>query len=112
MQEEFIDNVTVVGFPCKNFGGQEHSSNADIKAFVVNEAKANFTVLGRVECEAGDNTEPLFVWMKSKINNSITGNNLKWNFHKYLLSSEGQVMRRYSPIDEPSKIAADLRKLL
>ena len=102
----------MVGFPCRNFGGQEYKSNGEIKAFVENEAKAKFTVLGCVDCEAGEKTEPLFAWMKSKVNNSITGNSMKWNFHKYLLNSDGQVIRRYSPIDEPSKIAAYLRKEL
>uniref|UniRef100_A0A4W3J457 Glutathione peroxidase n=1 Tax=Callorhinchus milii TaxID=7868 RepID=A0A4W3J457_CALMI len=92
--------LRILGFPCNQFGKQEPGSNAEIKEFAKG-FDVNFDMFSKVEVN-GENAHPLWKWLKDQPKGKGTlGNAIKWNFTKFLINREGQVVKRYSPIDDP-----------
>lgn len=73
---------------------------------------ATFPVLGKLECDNGDQTHPLYSYLKSSLSGGILGSGLKWNFAKFLCDADGIPIKRYSPLTNPSAIEADILPLL
>lgn len=103
--------LEILAFPCNNFGAQEPGSNSDVLKFAKSKG-ATFPVLGKVECENGDQTHPLFVYLKEKQGGGLLGSALKWNFTKFLCNSEGVPVKRYGPQESPLSFESDIVKLL
>uniref|UniRef100_V9L3D9 Glutathione peroxidase n=1 Tax=Callorhinchus milii TaxID=7868 RepID=V9L3D9_CALMI len=94
--------LRILGFPCNQFGKQEPGSNAEIKEFAKG-FDVNFDMFSKVEVN-GENAHPLWKWLKDQPKGKGTlGNAIKWNFTKFLINREGQVVKRYSPIDDPQE---------
>ncbi|CAI5799036.1 phospholipid hydroperoxide glutathione peroxidase [Podarcis lilfordi] len=90
-----------------NFGKQEPGTNEEIKAFAAGYG-VKFDMFSKIEVN-GDGAHPLWKWMKSQPKGRGTlGNAIKWNFSKFLINKEGQVVKRYSPMDDPFVIEKDL----
>lgn len=97
----------VLAFPCNQFGGQEPGSAAEIRAFA-NRYGAKFPMFGKVDVN-GPNAHPLYTFLKS--GTSVLPD-IKWNFSKFLVDKDGQVVQRYAPTRLPSAIEPEILKLL
>ncbi|KAK7159895.1 hypothetical protein R3I94_006046 [Phoxinus phoxinus] len=99
--------LRIMGFPCNQFGNQEPGTEAEIKTFAEG-YKAEFDLFSKIDVN-GDDAHPLWKWMKEQPKGAgFLGNNIKWNFTKFLIDRQGQVVKRYSPMDNPSVIEKDL----
>lgn len=103
--------LIILGFPCNQFGGQEPGSNEEIQAFCSLNYGVNFPVLGKIDVN-GDQTDPLFKYLKEKAPGILGSEMIKWNFTKFLVNKEGVVVKRYAPQTEPKDIEDDINELL
>lgn len=103
--------LRILAFPCNQFGGQEPGTEAEIKEFAKG-FNAEFDLFSKIDVN-GDNAHPLWKWMKAQPNGKgFMGNSIKWNFTKFLINKEGDVVKRYAPTDDPSVVEKDLPKYL
>ena len=102
---------SVLGFPCNQFGGQEPGTEAQILEFCTLHYEVSFPMYGKVEVN-GEGTHPLYAHLKSAAPGLLGSESLKWNFTKFLVDSEGRVVRRYAPTDSPESIEKDIEALL
>jgi glutathione peroxidase len=110
-QEFGAKGLVVVGFPSNEFGGQDPGSNGDIAGFCELNYGVSFPMMGKVEVN-GAKAHPLWKWMKSSAPGLLGSEAVKWNFTKFLIGKDGQVIKRYAPTDTPESMKADIRKAL
>lgn len=103
--------LTVIGFPCNQFGGQEPGTNTEIQKFCSLNYGVTFPVLGKLEVN-GKGADPLYVHLKSTAPGLLGSEAIKWNFTKFLVDREGRVTGRYAPQVKPAAIAPDIEKAL
>ncbi|GGA36333.1 glutathione peroxidase [Paenibacillus physcomitrellae] len=101
----------VLGFPCNQFAGQEPGTEAEIKQFCELNYQVSFPMFAKVEVN-GDNTHPLYKYLKENAPKEEPTGDIEWNFAKFLVDRTGQVVKRYSSRTEPAAIEADLPELL
>jgi glutathione peroxidase len=108
LSELYKDKLVVVGFPANNFGGQEPGTNQDIKTFCKENFSVTFPMSGKVSVK-GDDIDPLFKYLTETENPDFTGE-IKWNFEKFLLDENGNLIHRFrsavTPLDP--KITSNL----
>ncbi len=103
--------LTVLGFPCNQFGAQEPGDAAEIANFCALTYDVSFPVLAKVEVN-GDGADPLYKYLK-KVKPGLMGlQSIKWNFTKFLIDKEGNPVARYAPTDKPESLAPAIEKLL
>jgi glutathione peroxidase len=103
------NGLMVLGFPCDQFGHQEPGDEAEIKNFCSTSYDVTFPLFAKIEVN-GDNTHPLYRWLKKQAKGLLGSEAIKWNFTKFLVDPEGNVVKRYAPTDTPEKIEKDLQK--
>ena len=101
----------VLGFPCNQFGGQEPGSADEIASFCSLTYDVTFPVFGKIDVNGSD-AAPLYRWLKKQAPGLFGTEGIKWNFTKFLIDREGQVVERYAPQTKPEDIAGDIEKLL
>ncbi|CAK0770075.1 putative phospholipid hydroperoxide glutathione peroxidase 6, mitochondrial [Coccomyxa viridis] len=101
--------LVILGFPCNQFGGQEPGSNAEVKKFAQARG-AKFPIMAKVDVN-GSKADPVFSFLKSKQGGLLTSD-LKWNFTKFLVSREGDVVKRYGSTTTPLSIEEDIKQYL
>ncbi|MFC7490430.1 MULTISPECIES: glutathione peroxidase [unclassified Knoellia] len=102
--------LVVLGFPCNQFGGQEPGEAADIGAFCQRNYGVSFPMFDKVEVN-GDDAHPLFEWLRHE-KGGLLGSKIKWNFTKFLVGRDGQVIKRYGSTTKPESLTADIEKAL
>jgi len=102
--------LEILGFPCDQFGHQEPGSDADIRSFCDLNYGVTFPLFSKIEVN-GDGAHPLYKWLKSE-KAGLLGEKIKWNFTKFLIDKQGNVVDRYAPTTTPEKIAADIEREL
>nr|XP_023699416.1 phospholipid hydroperoxide glutathione peroxidase, mitochondrial-like isoform X2 [Paramormyrops kingsleyae] len=103
--------LCILAFPSNQFGRQEPGTEQQIKEFAKS-YKAEFDLFSKIDVN-GDEAHPLWKWMKAQPKGKGTfGNNIKWNFTKFLIDREGKVVKRYSPLSDPVVVEKDLHKYL
>jgi glutathione peroxidase len=102
---------TVLGFPCDQFGHQEPGSEAEIQSFCSLTYDVTFPLFAKIEVN-GNGAHPLYQYLKKARPGLLGSEAIKWNFTKFLVNREGQVLKRYAPTDTPEKIEEDLRGMM
>lgn len=103
--------LTVLGFPCNQFGQQEKGSADEIATFCERNFGVQFPLMSKIEVN-GDGAHPLYRWLKAQAPGLLGSKAIKWNFTKFLVGRDGQVIRRYAPQDAPAKLAKDIAAAL
>ena len=112
LYKEYQDKgLVVLGFPCNQFKAQEQASNAEIGVFCQKNYGVDFPMFSKVDVNGAD-AEPLFEWLKKKAPGVLGSKTIKWNFTKFLVSSDGESVTRYATATNPEKITADIVKAL
>ncbi len=112
LYEKYRDQgLTILGFPCNQFGSQESRSNDEIQEFCETRFSIQFPVLAKIEVN-GTDADPLFQFLKKEAPGVLGTQAIKWNFTKFLVDREGRVVGRYAPNTQPSEIEADILKTL
>lgn len=102
---------SVLGFPCNQFGSQEPGDESSIKNFCETNYAVTFPMFAKVDVN-GPEADPFFQWLKSSKPGILGTEGIKWNFTKFLVSREGEVLKRYGSNDSPASIAADIESAL
>jgi glutathione peroxidase len=111
LYEKYVDQgLVILGFPCNQFAGQEPGNAEEIGDFCQRNYGVSFPMFDKIEVN-GDNTHPLYKWLKTE-KGGMLGDAIKWNFTKFLVGRDGQVVKRYAPTTEPEKIADDIEDAL
>ena len=104
-------DVVVLGFPCNQFGSQEPGDSAEIASFCQKNYGVSFPLFAKIDVN-GDDAHPLFLYLKAKAPGLLGSEGIKWNFTKFLVSRDGEVLKRYAPALPPDAIAADIEAQL
>ncbi len=112
LYEEFHDRgFEVLGFPCNQFGGQEPGESEDIAQFCERNYGVTFPMFAKIDVNGGA-THPLFKWLKNEAPGILGTKDIKWNFTKFLVDRNGNVVGRYASTTRPDAISGDIEKLL
>ncbi|MBE2262522.1 MAG: glutathione peroxidase [Burkholderiaceae bacterium] len=103
--------LVVLGFPCNQFGNQDPGSNEDIASFCQLNYGVSFPMMAKVDVNGVD-ADPLFQWLCAEAPGLLGSKAIKWNFTKFLVGRDGQVIRRYAPTDTPKALVGDIEKAL
>ena len=103
--------LQVLGFPCNQFANQDPADDDTIKQFCQTNYGVSFPVFARIMVN-GKNAHPLFTHLKSKARGFLWSKRIKWNFTKFLVDHEGNVVKRYAPATKPEKLRDDIEALL
>lgn len=112
LHEEMSDKgLVVLGFPCNQFGAQEPGDAEEIATFCRTSYDVKFPMFAKVDVN-GPDAHPLYAWLKSKAKGVLGTEGIKWNFTKFLIDRNGQVVSRYAPTTKPEAIKGDIEDLL
>ena len=112
LQREYgARGFAVLGFPCDQFGHQEPGDEAEIASFCARTYDVSFPMFAKVEVN-GPNAHPLFQALKKAAPGLLGSQAIKWNFTKFLIGRNGEVVRRYAPTDTPASLAGDVEAAL
>jgi glutathione peroxidase len=103
--------LAVLGFPCNQFMNQDPGSDDTISQFCSLNYGVDFPMFSKIEVN-GSGAHPLYQFLKKSAKGVMGSEKVKWNFTKFLVNREGQVVRRYPPTTKPQDIRADIEKLL
>ncbi|MEE6132775.1 glutathione peroxidase [Priestia flexa] len=112
LYEEMKDQgVEVLGFPCNQFGGQEPGSAGDIEQFCELNYGVSFPMFDKVDVK-GEHAHPLFTYLAEEAPGVFGSKTIKWNFTKFLVNRQGEVIKRYAPQTAPKDIKKDIEELI
>ena len=103
--------LTVLGFPCNQFGSQDPGDNAQIASFCQKNYGVSFPMMAKIEVN-GPGTHPLYQQLTAEAPGLLGTKAIKWNFTKFLVGRDGRVLKRYAPQDAPEKLAKDIEAAL
>jgi len=103
--------LEILGFPCNQFGAQEPGSAEQIQSFCSTNYGVTFPMFEKIDVN-GDDTHPLYLYLKEQAPGILGTTGIKWNFTKFLVSKDGQSITRLASADGASKMEEALQKLL
>jgi glutathione peroxidase len=103
--------LVVLGFPCNQFGAQDPGSNDEIAQFCQLNFGVSFPMMAKIDVN-GPSADPLYQWVTAEAPGVLGSKAIKWNFTKFLVGKDGQVIRRYAPTDAPAALAKDIEAAL
>ena len=105
------DGLEVLGFPCNQFKAQESGTNEEIQFFCTEKYDVSFNVFNKIDVN-GKDADPFYNFLKNERPGIMRSKNIKWNFSKFLVNKNGEVVKRYGPTTKPESIESDIIKLL
>ncbi len=110
--QDYADRgLVVLGFPSNEFGNQDPGSNDSIASFCQLNYGVSFPMMAKVQVNGAD-AHPLWQWLKGEAPGLLGTQAVKWNFTKFLVGRDGQVLKRYAPTDTPESLRKDIEKAL
>jgi glutathione peroxidase len=103
--------LVVLGFPCDQFGHQEPGDEAEIKNFCSLNYDVSFPMFAKIDVNGSD-THPLYKYLKHEAKGLLGSEAIKWNFTKFLVGKDGEVVKRYAPTDTPQGIEKEVAAAL
>ena len=103
--------LVILGFPCNQFGAQESGTNEEIQSFCDLTFNVSFKMFDKIEVN-GANASPLFKYLKHESPGILGTEAVKWNFSKFLVNKNGQVVKRYGSLDFPENLEGEIKALL
>ena len=103
--------LEILAFPCNQFGAQEPGTNDEIKSFCTEKFNVTFPIFNKIDVN-GTNEDPLYTFLKSSKRGFLGYKPIEWNFAKFLINGNGDVIKRYLPSTKPKKIEKKIAKLL
>lgn len=111
LYKEYKDKgLEILGFPCNQFAGQDPGTNKEISEFCLVNYGVTFSMFEKIDVN-GNAVHPIYKFLKKEAKGTLS-DEIKWNFTKFLIDKEGNVIKRYAPITKPEKIKNDIEKLL
>jgi glutathione peroxidase len=104
------EGFEILGFPCNQFGHQEPGSSSDIQNFCQLNYGVDFQMFEKVDVN-GKDAHPLYKYLTEQKKGLLTGN-IKWNFTKFLIDKEGNIVDRFAPTTAPSKLEKSIKELI
>ncbi len=104
-------DLVVLGFPCNQFGAQEPGTEKEIALFCETQFAVTFPLFAKIEVN-GSGTHPLYAYLKAETPGSEQGQEIGWNFAKFLIGRDGKPIARYSPRTAPADLKADITAAL
>ena len=105
------DGLEILAFPCNQFGGQEKGDEGAIKEFCDLRFNISFPLFSKIEVN-GENTHPLYDYLKNEKKGLLGSTKIKWNFTKFLIDKDGNPVDRFAPTTKPESMEEDIKKLL
>ncbi|PWH07756.1 glutathione peroxidase [Brachybacterium endophyticum] len=102
--------LVVLGFPCNQFSGQMPGTDAEAVTFCRTEYGVDFPILGKIDVN-GQDADPLFAWLRSE-RSGTEGEDIEWNFAKFLIGADGTVLERFAPATEPEDLRGPIESAL
>ena len=103
--------LEILAFPCNQFKQQESGSNEEIQQFCDLQFNIKFPLFNKIDVN-GKDADPLFNYLKEKAPGILGSKSIKWNFTKFLVNRQGEVVKRYAPTTKPEDITEDIERLL
>ena len=103
--------LLIVGFPSNQFGAQDPGTNDEIATFCQKNYGVSFPMMAKVDVN-GAQAHPLWKWLTAEAPGLLGTKSIKWNFTKFLVGKDGQVIRRYAPTDTPESMRTDIEAAL
>ena len=103
--------LVVLGFPCNQFGAQDPGSNDEIAQFCQLNFGVSFPMMAKIDVN-GPSADPLYQWLTAEAPGLLGSTAIKWNFTKFLLGKNGEVIKRYAPQDAPEALGKDIEAAL
>ena len=103
--------LVVLGFPCNQFGAQDPGNNGEIAEFCQLNYGVSFPMMAKIDVN-GSSAAPLYAWLCNEAPGLLGSKAIKWNFTKFLVGKDGQVIKRYAPTDTPQSMTKDIEAAL
>jgi len=103
--------LVVMGFPSNEFGSQDPGTDGEIASFCQLNYGVKFPMMSKVKVN-GSEAHPLWKWLTAEAPGILGTKGIKWNFTKFLVGKDGQVIKRYAPNDSPESITKDIEAAL
>jgi glutathione peroxidase len=112
LHQSYADQgLVVLGFPCNQFGRQDSGTNEEIAAFCQTNYGVSFPMMEKINVNGAD-AHPLYQWLTSAAPGILGSKAIKWNFTKFLIGKDGQVIKRYAPLDKPEGLKKEIEAAL
>lgn len=110
-QKHKDQGLIILAFPCNQFGKQEPGSDEEIQNFCSSNYHITFPVFAKIDVN-GKNTAPVYEFLKKNARGFLGTKSIKWNFTKFLIGKDGEVLKRYAPTIKPNELEKDIESAL